>query len=260
MNDTQRKVWVNAFLETSIKMLGEDPVLDVFKSMGAGVDPQEVIKLISKKLDRDQATEMGAVLQNALTRALGKGELVQVVQSGDGMCVTPMQELIDKAAKGEMVYFVSMTIRTGLGMAMSEIEHKMFPPEDDSNDLFEYYSGLIGQGEMSLPMIVFGVPMSYRDQVESILLSHGLKASGENTEAVIIGFGGDESFGVHGKNIFNLSNVSTSQVYKNNKAAVEEDVKRCDAEMAFLRAQAILKEKEKKDGEKEGTKETTQEA
>lgn len=234
MNKEQNIIWFKKFIELVDKMLGKDKVDAICKkAVEEKQDPLETIKTLSKALNYDQNGELTATLMIHMTHNIGEDEVLQMVMAGDGMTVTPIQELVDKAKAGTHVYYTCMDMRPGLGVAMSEIEHSMFPPASPINDLFEYYKLALPPKEGGIPMTVFGVPAEYKSRVDEVLASNGLKVKGEDQTLAMFGPEGVIECKVVGKGIYPLENVSSHMVYKSNLAASTEDRERSRAEAEF---------------------------
>ena len=238
--------WVDKFLATVEKFLGKAKMEEILKSVDEKtVPPESVILMLSRALNDDQSGELQAVLSKEMTSNIGEDELLEIVQAGDGMSITKISDLLAKAEKDEMVYFVAMQMRHGLAVAMSEIEHNLFPPHQEDNDQFEYYLADLPPGDpMALPMVVFGVPKSYETQVKEILLSNGLKPCKDGGAMTVLGGAKELTFGVYGKNVFPLENVSDHMAYKSGRTADEEDKKRSAAEYEYRKSQRIQRENE----------------
>ena len=234
MNKEQNIIWFKKFIELVDKMLGKDKVDAICKkAVEAKQDPLETIKDLTRALNYEQNGELTATLMIHMTHNIGADELLQMVMAGDGMTVTPVKELVDKAAAGTHVYYTCMDMRPGLGVAMSEIEHSMFPPASADNDKFEYYKLAMPPKEGGIPMTVFGVPVEYKSRVDDVLTSNGLKVKEDGNTLMILGGEGPIECPVCGNGIYPLENLPGHLVYKNNRAASEEDQKRGHAEAEF---------------------------
>ena len=230
--------WLEKFFELTDGYLGKDKINELLDKYGA--DSTQVIQEISKAVPEDKQSELSFKLTLHLAERINDDELVQSTDAGDGTCITPMSELVAKAASGETVYYTSYAMRTGLGVALSEIEHNMFPPKDAVNDKFEYYTAMFPPEEKGVPITIFGVPKEYDEQVKKILASNSLICK-EGVSMATAKDGDLVQFKVTGPGIYVLENVSGSKVYTNQGAVAKEDQSRADAEMKFRTMERLAK-------------------
>lgn len=249
MKPHHTKIWLSKFLEIMDQRLGKEKVDQIGQQKFQ--DPLDFIKALTKEFTQDESTEISFLLMNHMTEHVSSDELVQSVEAGDGITIVDIPDVKAKAAAGQMVYFTSFSMRNGIAMAMSEIEHNLFPPKEKSNDLFEYYMAKVPPSPDGIPMVVFGVPTEYEKQVRGIIESHGLKIKEDGYTMKVFG-NGEHEFKFGGKNIFPLENVSDHKCYKNSKDAAEEDAARSKAEADFLQTQRIIQEHAQKEKAQRG--------
>jgi hypothetical protein len=259
MKPHHAKIWIAKFMSIMDEKLGKERVDAVCAEHSKG-DPLEAIKALSRELGQEASGEVSFLLMMHMAENITADELIQSVEAGDGMCVVDVADVKAKAASGQFVYFTGYSMRHGLAMAMSEIEHGLFPPAEKSNDLFEYYMAKLPPTKDGIPMTVFGVPKEYEAQVRGILDSNGLKIQEDGFSMMVLGGGSEigHQFKCAGTNIFPLENVSNHKCYVSGKAASDEDAERTKAEMDFRHIQNTLKEKEQ-DAKEEKVKEGDQE-
>lgn len=173
--------------------------------------------------------EYHGVLFSAMQATMDKlpsTHVVEVVAAGDGIGIAEFAAIKAEAASGDAVAFYTTAIRPGFNNAMVEIEHTLFPPRSEGNELFRSFVDRFPRTEIEgIPISVFSVPNIFEQKVQDILTRNGLRWLPTNSHVLtILGPGGEQQYPLFGDNIFYLENTPGHAVYDNSQKAVRDSI------------------------------------